>query len=162
MGELPLSAPTLRYLRSVFAIAIGLALGGALNLCLLQGGAALLATPTYPDLLEPRHYVAQFLAHSISTFAGALVAFLIGARFRTYIAYAIGAIFMFTGFVAGSAHDVPTGFLAVKLLGAYLPMCWLAIRAGQRLELSWHPTATPAEDFTRSLALARRKSSLHR
>jgi len=162
MGELPLSAPTLGYLRSVIAIAIGLALGGALNLFLLQGSAALLATPTYPDLLELRHYVAHFLAHALSTFVGALAAYLIGARFRTYIAYAIGLIFMFTGFVIGSASGLPTGFVMLKLFGAYLPMCWLAIRAGQRLEQSWHPTATPAEEFTRSLALDPRKSSLNR
>jgi hypothetical protein len=157
-----LNAPIFRYLRSVIAIAIGLALGGALNLLLLQASAALLATPIYPDLLEPQHHLAQFLAHAISTFVGALVAFLIGTRFRTYIAYAIGAIFMFTGFVTGSGHGMPTGFLVVKLLGAYLPMCWLAIRTGQWLELSWHPMATTGQNFTRSLALARRKSSLHR
>lgn len=151
-----MSAPTLRYLRSVIAIAVGLALGGTLNLLLLQGSAALLATPSFPDLLEPRHYVAQFLAHAISTFVGALAAYLIAARFRTHIAYAIGAIFMFTGFVTGSANGLPTGFLTLKLLGAYLPMCWLAIKAGQRLEQSW------SADFTRSLALDHRKSSLPR
>lgn len=152
-----MSAPTFRYLRSVVAIAAGLILGGALNLFLLQSSAALLATPTYPDLLEPRHYVAQFLAHAVGTFVGALAAFLIGARFRTHIAYAIGAIFMFTGFVIGSANGLPTGFLTLKLFGAYLPMCWLAIRAGQRLEQSLRSTAMPAEDFTRSLALDPRK-----
>ena len=158
-----MSAPVFRYLRSVVAMAVGLALGGGLNLLLLQASAALLATPSFPDLLEPQHHIAQFLAHAISTFIGAIAAYLIGARFRTHIAYAIGAIFMFTGFVTSSGSGAPTGILMLNSICAYLPMCWLAIRAGQRVEESWHPgTTAPTAEFTPSLVLDPPKSSVNR
>jgi hypothetical protein len=74
-----------------------------------------------------------FLAHTVGTLAGALAAYLIAASYKAQIAYVIGAAFLCAGVAASFMIPAPTWFIALDLLAAYLPMAWLSIRIGTRM-----------------------------
>ena len=74
------------------------------------------------------------LAHAVGTLAGALAAYLIAGSYKAQIAYVIGAVFLFGGVAASFMIPAPTWFIALDLLAAYLPMAWLSIQIGTRLQ----------------------------
>ncbi|HEY0662206.1 MAG TPA: hypothetical protein VGD21_12905 [Lysobacter sp.] len=85
-------------------------------------------------LFEPRHFVMPFLAHAVGTLTGALAAYLIAAGYRARIAYVIGAVFLCGGVAASFMIPAPVWFIALDLLVAYLPMAWLGIQLGTRMQ----------------------------
>ena len=85
-------------------------------------------------LFEPRHFIMPFLAHAVGTLAGALAAYLIAASYKAQLAYVIGAAFLCGGVAASFMIPAPTWFVALDLLGAYLPMAWLGIQIGTRMK----------------------------
>jgi hypothetical protein len=133
-----------KLLRNVLAVLAGLVVGGIVNMGLVLLGPALVPPPAGVDvtdaeslsrsihLFEPRHFVMPLLAHAAGTFAGALVAFLLAASHRAGIAWAIGVLNLCGGIAASFMIPAPTWFIALDLLGAYLPMAWLAIQIGTR------------------------------
>ena len=136
--------PTL--LRNVLAVIAGLVIGGAVNMALITLSPSLIAPPAGVNvnsaeslskamhLFEPRHFIMPFLAHAVGTFAGALAAYLIAASYKARIAYVIGAVFLCGGVAASFMIPAPAWFIALDLLAAYLPMAWLAIQIGTRLQ----------------------------
>jgi hypothetical protein len=140
-----LSTVTIRWLRNVLAVAVGLVVGGAINLLLIQVSGYIVEPPRGVDLssaadlraaahlLEPRHFVMPFLAHAIGTLSGALAAYLLAASRRVMIAMIVGIIFLAGGVAASSMLAAPDWFIRLDLLGAYLPMAWLATRIGLSL-----------------------------
>ncbi len=84
-------------------------------------------------LFEPRHFIMPFLAHAIGTLAGALVAYLIAATYRSQLAFVIGAVFFCGGVAASFMIPAPAWFIALDLLVAYIPMAWLSIQIGVRI-----------------------------
>ena len=133
-------------LRNVLAVVAGIAIGGVVNMALITLSPSLIPPPAGVDvtdaeslgkamhLFEPRHFVMPFLAHAVGTFAGALAAYLIAATYNAPIAYAIGAFFLCGGVAASFLIPAPTWFIALDLLGAYLPMAWLGIQIGARMK----------------------------
>jgi hypothetical protein len=131
-------------LRNVLAVVVGLVAGSAVNMALLKVSPAIIPPPEGVDvnnaeslaksvhLFEPRHFVMPFLAHAVGTFAGALVACLIAGSRKAPMAYLIGVIFLCGGIAASFMIPAPTWFIALDLVGAYLPMAWLAVRIGGR------------------------------
>lgn len=132
-------------LRNIAAVIVGLILGGAVNMGIIMAGAAVIPPPAGADpgnaesiaaamhLYEAKHFLAPFLAHALGTLAGALAAYLIAASHRAAIAYGIGIAFLAGGITAATMIPAPWWFIAVDLVGAYLPMAWLAVRlAGSR------------------------------
>ncbi len=132
-------------LRNLLAVVAGIVIGGVVNMAIITVSPLLIAPPAGVDvndadslgrsmhLFEPRHFLMPFLAHALGTFAGALAAGLIAARYRTAIAYGIGAVFLLGGIAASLLIPAPAWFIAVDLLAAYLPMAWLGIQVGNRL-----------------------------
>lgn len=135
-----------KLLRNILAIIAGIFLGGSVNMLLITLSPAIIAPPIGVDvnnaeslshgmhLFEPRHFVMPFLAHALGTLVGALVAYLIAATFKTRFAYAIGVIYLCGGIAASFMIPAPAWFIALDLLVAYLPMAWLGIQAGDRLQ----------------------------
>ena len=136
----------LNLLRNVLAILAGIAIGGGVNMVLITLSPSLIPPPAGVDvnsaeslsnamhLFEPRHFIMPFLAHAFGTLAGALAAYLIAAIYKVQIAYAIGALFLCGGVAASFMIPAPTWFIALDLLVAYLPMAWLGIQIGTRLQ----------------------------
>ena len=133
------------WLRNTLAVFAGLIIGSAVNMAIVLGGSALVPPPAGVDvsdaesisrsihLFEPKHFVTPFLAHAVGTLVGAIVAFLIAGSHKTRIAWAIGAVFLCGGVATCFMIPAPAWFMALDVLGAYLPMAWLGIRIGGRL-----------------------------
>lgn len=133
------------WLRNVLAIIAGFVAGSIVNMAIISLGPSLIPPPAGVDvrdaeslkqgihLFAPRHFLIPFLAHALGTLAGALVAFLVAATRKARMAYAIGILFLLGGIVATAMIPAPVWFIALDLVGAYLPMAWLAIRIGHRM-----------------------------
>lgn len=137
-----------KLLRNVLAIVAGVVLGGGVNTALIALGPWLIPPPAGVDmtsaeglsqgmhLLLPRHFIMPFMAHALGTLAGALVAYLVAASHKVQIAYVIGIVYLCGGLAASFMIPAPAWFIALDLLFAYLPMAWLGIRMGARLQQS--------------------------
>lgn len=133
-------------LRNVLALLAGIVVGGLVNGALITLSPSLIPPPAGVNLnsaeglskamhlLEPRHFIMPFLAHALGTLAGALAAYLIAASYKTQIAYAIGAVFLCGGVAASFMIPAPAWFIALDLLAAYLPMAWLGVQIGTRMQ----------------------------
>ena len=144
-------------LRNVLAVLAGIAIGGGVNMALITLSPSLIPPPAGVDvsdaeslrraihLFEPRHFMMPFLAHALGTLAGALAAYLIAASYRARIAYVIGVFFLCGGVAASFMIPAPGWFIALDLLAAYLPMAWLGIRIGDRMQrrgtVAWRQAA---------------------
>lgn len=132
-------------LRNTVAVLVGVVLGGIVNMGLVTAGPTLIAPPAGLDMtsveslregahmLEPKHFLFPFLGHALGTLAGALAAFLIAASYKTAIALGIGVFFLIGGVAASTMIPSPAWFVALDLLGAYVPMGWLAVNIGRRM-----------------------------
>ena len=135
-----------KLLRNILAVVAGIVIGSVVNMGLITLGSQLIPPPAGVDvsdaeslskamhLFEPRHFVMPFLAHAFGTLAGALAAFLIAASYKARFAYAIGVLYFCGGVAACFMIPAPFWFMALDLLVAYLPMAWLAIQIGTRLQ----------------------------
>ena len=133
-------------LRNVFALLVGIVIGGGVNMALITLSPSLIPPPAGVDvnsaeslskamhLFEPRHFVMPFLAHALGTLAGALVAYMIAATYKAPMAYVVGAVFLCGGVAASLMIPAPAWFIALDLLAAYLPMAWLGVQIGSRLQ----------------------------
>lgn len=134
-----------KLLRNGLALILGIVIGSAVNMALITFGPVLIAPPAGADmrtaeglraamhLFQPQHFVMPFLAHALGTLVGALVAYVIAASAKLPLAYAVGVVFLCGGIAASFMIPAPAWFIAVDLLGAYMPMAWLAIRIGRGL-----------------------------
>ena len=135
----------LKLLRNVLALVLGIVIGSAVNMALITFGPMLIAPPAGVDvktaeglragmhLFQPPHFVTPFLAHALGTLVGALVAYVIAGSAKRPLSYAVGAVFLCGGIAASFMIPAPAWFIAVDLVGAYLPMAWLATRLGRTL-----------------------------
>ena len=140
-------------LRNVLGVVIGLVVGGAVNMSLVMAGPSVIPPPPGVDmataeglakgmpLLEAKHFVFPFLAHALGTLAGALVAFLVAGSRHAALAFVVGVVFLAGGIAAAVMIPAPTGFIALDLVAAYIPMAWLATVIGHRLMGSPGPRA---------------------
>ena len=92
-------------------------------------------------LFEPRHFLFPFLAHGLGTFAGAYVTARIAATHKIKFALAIGVYFLAGGIGNVFLLPSPLWFTILDLVGAYLPVSYLAGRlakGGDRIDVD-HP-----------------------
>jgi hypothetical protein len=132
-------------MRNVLAVLAGIVIGAVVNGALITLSPSLIPPPAGVDvtdtaslaqsihLFEPKHFVMPFLAHALGTLAGALAAYLIATTYRVRMAYVIGFIFLCGGILASTMIPAPAWFIALDLVGAYLPMSWLAVQIGRRI-----------------------------
>ena len=135
-----------KLIRNILAIVVGVAIGGTVNMALITLSPSLIAPPAGVDvtnteslanamhLFEPRHFLMPFLAHAVGTLVGALFAYLIAATYKARFAYAIGVVYLCGGIAASFMIPAPFWFIAFDLLAAYLPMAWIGIQIGNRLQ----------------------------
>src|SRR5262245_16506508 len=136
----------MKILRNVLAVVVGVIAGWIVNMSLIVASPHIIPPPEGVDvsdaqslstsihLFEPKHFVFPFLAHALGTLAGALVAFLIAASYRSVFAYAIGAAFLAGGIAAACMIPAPAWFIILDLAAAYLPRAWLGTQLGRRIK----------------------------
>jgi hypothetical protein len=127
------------------AVLLGAIIGGIVNMTIVIQGAALVPLPEGVDPADPEslaanmhrfgpaHFLAPWFAHAAGSFVGALVAGLIAVRHRMRFALGIAAFTMLGGIANAYMLPAPVWFVAADLLGAYLPMGWLAGHLALRL-----------------------------
>jgi hypothetical protein len=132
-------------LRNTFAVVVGLVVGGAVNMALIIANPHVIPPPAGVDvtdskslsasihLFEPKHFLFPFLAHALGTLAGALLAFLIAASYRSVFAYIIGAFYLAGGIAAALMIPAPAWFIILDLAAAYIPMAWIGTQLGGRI-----------------------------
>ena len=133
-------------LRNIAAVIAGLFLGSLANMAIVALGPVLVPPPAGVDmttaeglqqampLLQPKHFVAPFLAHALGTLVGALAAYGIAGSRKALFAWVIGVLFLCGGIAASTMIPAPAWFKAVDLVFAYLPMAWLATMIGARTQ----------------------------
>ena len=136
---------TKNLLRNILAVIVGVILGGLVNLALVTAGPHLVPPPAGVNMgdakslaenihrLEPRHFIFPFLAHALGTLVGALNAHVAAATRRSVPSYVVGGVFLAGGIAAANLIPAPLWFIVLDLVGAYLPMAWLATKLGYRL-----------------------------
>jgi hypothetical protein len=80
-------------------------------------------------LLEPKHFLFPFLAHAAGTLVGAWVAARIAASHKLRMALVVGVLSLCGGIAAAFMIPAPAWFIALDLIGAYIPMAWLGGKA---------------------------------
>lgn len=132
-------------LRNILAVILGMVVGSVVNMALVTLGPRVIPPPAGVDmttvqslsasihLLTPKNFLFPFLAHALGTLAGAFSAYLIAGSHRSVFAYAMGAIFLLGGIAACFMIPAPAWFMALDLLGAYIPMAWLGALLGRRV-----------------------------
>jgi hypothetical protein len=136
-------------IRNILAVIAGLLIGGAVNMGIVMMGPHVIPPPNSADtttmeglkvsmhLFQPRHFIFPFLAHAIGTFVGAWLAVLIAANHKLKFAMIIGVAFLIGGILNIVMLPSPLWFTALDVVGAYLPMGYLAwMVAGKKRALS--------------------------
>ena len=125
-------------LRNIFAVLVGIILGGFVNMGIIMVSGSVIPPPEGVDmtttegliaaanLLQPIHYLMPFLAHALGAFVGALIAGLIAASHKMIFALSIGLVFLVGGIWMVFLVPAPTWFIVVDLVLAYIPMAYLA------------------------------------
>lgn len=130
-------------LRNMFGIVVGLIAGSVVNMAFVTISSSVIAPPPGADmttvegltaampLLEPKHFLFPFLAHALGTLVASLVAVSLVASHKMRVAFGIGGLFLAGGVAASMMIPAPAWFIALDLLGAYLPMAWLGAKLGR-------------------------------
>lgn len=122
-----------KLLRLIIAIVLGFTAGSAVNMGLILVGGNVIPTPAGADvttteglkasmhLMEPKHFLFPFLAHSLGTLVGAFVATVLTPGGNRGPAYVLGTLFFLGGCAAAYMLPAPAWFNAVDLSLAYGP-----------------------------------------
>ena len=125
-------------IRNILAVIAGIVKGGVVNMGLITISGSIIPPPEGADvttteglkaamhLFEPKHFIMPFLAHTLGTFVGALVAGLIAATHKMKFALAIGLVFLIGGIMMAFQVPSPTWFTILDLVGAYIPFAFIA------------------------------------
>lgn len=131
-------------LRNVLAVIIGLLVGGTVNMAIILISGSVMAPPEGADVtttegliaamgrFEPKHFIMPWLAHALGAFVGALLAAMIAATRKMTFAMVIGVFFLIGGIANVMMLPSPMWFNIVDIVGAYIPMAWLAFRLVKR------------------------------
>lgn len=135
-----------KLLRNVLAIIAGIIIASMVNMALITFGSPLIPPPAGVDVkqaesirnalqfFEPKHFIIPFLSHALGTLAGAIAAYLLAATYKPRFAYVIGVVYLCGGIAASFMIPAPAWFITLDLLAAYLPMAWLAVMLGRRMQ----------------------------
>jgi hypothetical protein len=133
-------------LKLTLAVIAGILIGGSVNMGIIMLGGYIVPPPPGVDasnpesiaasihLYEAKHLVTPLLAHAIGTLVGALIAYLIAPRLKILMAFIIGGFFLLGGISVSFMIPAPWWFIVIDLLAAYIPMAWLGIFIGRRVQ----------------------------
>jgi len=84
--------------------------------------------------LGAEYFIFPFLAHALGTLFGALIAARLSADpNKMYMAYIVGALFLFGGIAVNYLIPGPMWFTVADLVLAYIPMAWIGGTLGLKM-----------------------------
>jgi hypothetical protein len=125
-------------LQNILAVIAGIVVGSVVNMGIISLSASIIPPPAGADvttmeglraamhMFGPEHFIMPFLAHALGTFFGAWVAAAIAANNKMKFAIGIGVFFLLGGIANVFLLPAPIWFIMVDLIGAYIPMAYLA------------------------------------
>lgn len=126
------------FLKSGLAVLAGIFVGGIANFGIIILSSSIIPPPDGVDvsnienikanihLYKPIHFLFPFLAHSLGTFSGAVLAIKISKQ--TKIVYMVALVFLYGGISMVTQVPSPMWFTVLDLGLAYIPMAWLATK----------------------------------
>lgn len=129
-------------IKNILAVVAGIIIGSIVNMAFIVMSSRIIPPPDGSDLttsegliasmhlMEPKHFIFPFLAHAIGTFVGAILAVKIAVTHKMKLSFAIGVIFLVGGIINVMILPSPLWFTILDLLGAYIPMSFLAWKIG--------------------------------
>lgn len=123
--------------RNILAVVAGCIVGSVVNMGIIMISSSIIPPPEGADvttmeglkasmhLFQPRHFILPFLAHSLGTLAGALIAAIIATQQKMKYAIVVGVFFMAGGIMNIFMLPSPMWFTILDLAGAYFPMAYL-------------------------------------
>lgn len=131
-------------IKNILAVATGVIIGSIVNMAFIIISGHIIPPPDGADLtteeglkasmhlMEPKHFLFPFLAHAVGTFVGAFLAVKIAAKHKFRFAMAISIAFLVGGIMNVMMLPSPIWFTILDLVGAYLPMGYLAWKLGEK------------------------------
>lgn len=125
-------------LKNILAVVAGLLIGSVVNMGLIMISGKIIPPPEGADvttmeglkasmhLMQPKHFLFPFLAHALGTFVGAALAATLAATRKMRLSIVVGIIFLVGGITNVFMLPSPMWFNVVDLVGAYIPMAWIA------------------------------------
>jgi hypothetical protein len=135
-------------IRNILAVIAGVIVGMVLNGFLITISSSIITPPEGADvttmeglkaslhLFEPRHFIVPFLAHSLGTFVGAILASALAATNKMRQALIVGILFLIGGITNVVLLPAPMWYNVVDLVGAYLPFAYVGGLLGSRRSLA--------------------------
>ena len=129
-------------IKNILAVVTGVIIGSIVNMAFIMMSGYIIPPPDGADLttsegliasmhlMEPKHFIFPFLAHAIGTFVGAFLAVKIVAKHKFRFAMSISIAFLVGGIMNVMMLPSPLWFTILDLVGAYLPMGYLAWKLG--------------------------------
>ncbi len=124
--------------RNILGVLVGVIAGGVLNMGIITISGSIIPPPEGVDvttaeglkagiqLFEPKHFLMPFLAHALGALLGAFIAAKISTKHPMRFALGVGAWNLFGGIMAATMIPAPIWFILVDLIGAYIPMAYIA------------------------------------
>ena len=121
-------------LKNILVLIAALVIGGLVNMGIIMISGSVIAPPNGADvttieglkesihLFEPKHFLFPFLAHALGTLVGAFVVAKFAVTKQKMFAIIVGCFFLLGGITNSFMIPAPTWFIAVDLIGAYIPM----------------------------------------
>jgi hypothetical protein len=131
-------------IKNILAVVAGIIIGSVVNMAFIIMSGHIIPPPdganlttsegliTSMHLMEPKHFIFPFLAHAMGTFVGAFLAVKIAATHKMRFALTIGIVFLIGGIMNVMMLPSPLWFTILDLVGAYLPMAYLAWKLGEK------------------------------
>ncbi len=125
-------------LKNIIAVIAGAIFGSVVNMTLIMISGFIIPPPEGADvttteglkasmhLFQPKHFLFPFLAHALGTFCGAYLSASIAPIRKMVFALVIGFLFLAGGTANVFMLPSPIWFTLVDLLGAYIPMAYIA------------------------------------
>ena len=129
--------------KNILAVITGLIVGSIVNMMLVKIGHLLLPVKGLDPnnmsqlaeimaTLDAKYFVFPFLAHSLGTLIGALIAHNVAAAHKMKFALMIGGFFLLGGIMVSRMIPAPTWFVVADILLAYIPMAWIGGKLAAR------------------------------
>lgn len=131
-------------IKNILAVIVGLVVGSIVNMSIIMVSSSIIPPPEGADvttveglkasmhLFTPINFLFPFLAHALGTFAGALLASLIGVGNKMRLAIIVGLFFLAGGIANVMMLPSPLWFTIVDLGGAYIPMAYIGGMLGRK------------------------------